>query len=91
MTWIGTRVSTTLGLATGLWTGNASIFTLAWPMAGFTAGMVTTFELLAADFSTAHLSEPTRLVLELVLPTETGLCCMIWTFGAAFVIEMTVV
>jgi hypothetical protein len=83
---LGTGVATRFVFSTGLYAGLASILAFSRSMTRASTAMIPALELLAANFPTAYLNKPARLVLELIFATEARFRCEEWAFGAALVI-----
>ena len=87
------RVATSLlGLTTRLLArSTASIFAVAFTMAGLGTEVRATLELPATDLTTADVFQPALLVLETLLSTHAMLLNQERTSGTALIVHMTVV
>lgn len=70
---------------------NLCVFAFARTMAGFSAGVTTTFERSTAYQAAENVGTPTRLIFQSFLAAEAGLLCEKRTFGTFFIVCMAVV
>ncbi len=88
---VRTRMGATLLFAAELVARLAGIFALPRPMAGFLAAVESTFQLLAANLTAAHVCQPARLILQPAPAAHAVFGREKRTLWAVLAVHMTVV